>query len=287
MNFAVLMAVCANDDPILFEAAIVSVLSNDTQPTEFLIVNDGKLTKDLYRVIDQFAGLPVVKNIELSTNSGLAAALNFGICSTYCEYIIRADADDINHPKRFGKLIGYLQDGYDLIGSYILEVERDGTPVSVKSVPLNQSDIKKYMQRRNPFNHMSVAFKKQSVVASGLYPTLYLKEDYGLWVRMIVMGYRAANIDEILVCATAGKGMYKRRSGLRYVISEYYLQNYIHQNKAKGRALAIFDFLLRSIVFVVPNKLRELIYLIALRKKFNGTVEEYGFFKKSRSNCDL
>ena len=49
----------------------------------------------------------------------------------------------------------------------------------------------------------------------GNYIKLESLEDYYLWVRMLNNGCNAFNIQENLVYARVGNGMFKRRSGLK------------------------------------------------------------------------
>jgi hypothetical protein len=113
---------------------------------------------------------------------------------------------------------------------------------------------------------MTVCFKKNAVVTVGGYPNLYLKEDYGLWALLINKGYIFGNLNEILVHATTGDDMFKRRGGIRYIISEINLQYFLYKNNINGALLSIVIFFLRSSVFLLPHFIRRYFYLKFLRK---------------------
>ena len=51
-------------------------------------------------------------------------ALNNAINLVKTKWIARADSDDINMANRFEKQIESAKDGYDVIGSNILEIDR-------------------------------------------------------------------------------------------------------------------------------------------------------------------
>lgn len=60
-------------------------------------------------------------------------------------------------------------------------------------------------------------FKKSAVLSSGGYKeTFHLFEDYYLWIRMLMNGYKFKNIDDILLDMRTSKRMYARRGGMQY-----------------------------------------------------------------------
>ena len=65
-----------------------------------------------------------------------------------------------------------------------MEFDKDlGYITSIKKVPIRDDEIKKFAKRRNPFNHMTVMFRKKAVLDAGNYIPFPLNEDYYLWVR--------------------------------------------------------------------------------------------------------
>lgn len=273
-EFTVLMAVYHKDDPRLFDLALDSIFLNTLQPNCVLLVCDGPLTPLLDSIILKFYELhkSVFNIIRTPLNMGLASALNHGLKFVKTEWVVRADADDINHHDRFNCLIGYLSRNPELtlLGSFVDECEPDGRFIAQKSVPLDEISIKKYMLRRNPFNHMSVVFKTKAALSVGGYPNIYLKEDYAMWIQMICNGSVSRNISLSLVFATTGSQMYRRRGGIKYAKSEIPLQKIFVHYGLKSPFIALLDGALRSIVYLLPNQLRMYFYLRFLRRK--GTV---------------
>ena len=53
MGFSVLMSVYKGERPEYLEKALLSVVNQTMQPTEIVLVEDGKLTEELYQVIDE------------------------------------------------------------------------------------------------------------------------------------------------------------------------------------------------------------------------------------------
>lgn len=267
-GFSVLMAVYAGDDIPLFSKAVESVFANTLQPDAFVLAVDGPVPRELDLLIDNFVKKYGVVRVALPVNNGLAVALNGGLKVIQTEWVVRADADDINVPERFAILAEKVNENpaFDIVGSAIVEMERDGTFVSVRSLPLVHHEITQFARRRNPFNHMTVAFRLSKVVDCGGYPNIYLKEDYALWCKLISAGAVTANVPNILVHANAGLGMFLRRGGVRYVRSEWVLQKFMCTLGVKSLAASVLDFVARSAVFILPSRLRGLVYTKMLRR---------------------
>jgi hypothetical protein len=270
-DFAVLMAVYARDDATLFDRALQSVFANTLQPQAVWVVADGPLSPALEAVLQKWlaerSGRLQVERLPL--NRGLAAALNAGLQRISQSWIVRADADDYNLPHRFATLARLLQSQpqLDVVGSAVLEVTPEGQALGVREVPLDAPAIRRHARMRNPFNHMTVAYRRERVLAVGAYPALYLREDYGLWCRLLAAGASMANTAEILVHATAGTGMYRRRGGWRYAQAEWGLQRLLVRCGIKPAWRGWMDGLLRGAVFVAPAGLRGFIYERLLRRR--------------------
>lgn len=264
-DFSVLLAVYQKDEPTLLRKAILSVFSNSLQPYELLVVADGQLTIDLLLIIDEFSKEFPLRLLQLPHNVGLANALNTGLSTIQTKYTIRADADDFNYSNRFVTLVAKLNEGFELVGSAIREVDKSGAEIAFRNCPLTENEIRRFAIRRNPFNHMSVGFKTSAVIEAGGYPAIHLKEDYALWATLLAKGCRVCNVDEVLVDATAGSDMFMRRGGLKYALAEIDLQRHLVKCHLKSSLRAYIDGFLRSLVFLAPNPARKFVYLKFLR----------------------
>ena len=266
-GFTVLMAVYHGDDADLFERAVRSVFANTLLPNAFLLVVDGPIHQLLAAVINRLEAEFSINVLYLPENQGLARALNAGVNKVKTEWIVRADADDINMPERF-ECLAYAvasTEMPDLVGSAIVEVDKDGNVLGIRRTALTHHEIVQFAKYRNPFNHMAVAYKSDLARECGGYPQIHLKEDYGLWALMISKGARLANSSEVLVKATAGRDMYKRRGGLRYAKAEIDLQLHLVSCGIKGRFSALSHGIMRSVVFLMPPEIRGFIYEKLLR----------------------
>lgn len=268
-GLTVLMAVWSRDDPALFEAAVASVVNSTLVPDDFIVVVDGPVPSALDDVITRLEGQHRLVVLRLPANGGLAKALNHGLGHVRTAWVARADADDMNVADRFEKqalAIARASDRIDVLGGAILEVERSGEPVAVREVPIGAEAIAGRLRTRNPFNHMTVVFRTSCVVEAGGYPDIHLKEDYALWATLIARGARCQNLGDVVVRATAGRAMYLRRGGLRYVASEWNLQLLLYRLGHSGLPRAVVTALARSFVFLLPSVLRGFIYRALLRR---------------------
>lgn len=245
-DFSVLIAVYRCDCPTLFEKALFSIFSNHFRPFELVVVADGPLTLELNSVINNFSAIYPLRLEALASNVGLAKALNVGLSKIVTKYTIRADADDINYPHRFELLIRTLSEGFDLVGSAIREIDKSGAEVAIRSCPLTAVEIRRFARKRNPFNHMTVAFRTAAVLEAGGYPSIHLKEDYALWATLLAKGCRVCNLGVVLVDATAGTDMFRRRGGLRYAMAEVDLQRHLVKCGLKSHLSALIDGALRD-----------------------------------------
>lgn len=266
-DFSVLLAVYKNDDHHLLDKALESIFANSLQPDALVVVADGDLTDELLRVVQRYSANPRLQFLQLPVNVGLAKALNAGLLQVKTTFTVRADADDFNHPDRFERLITKLLEGFDLVGSAVREVDKSNQFVAIRSCPTTEEEIRQFIRKRNPFNHMTVAFRTEVVMAAGGYPAIHLKEDYALWATLISRNSRVCNLETILVDATAGTEMFKRRGGIRYTVAEIELQRHLVKCGLKSPAGALIDGAMRSAIFLAPNALRGFVYIKFLRSK--------------------
>jgi len=265
-NFSVLMAVYHKDDPGLLRMALDSIYTNSLPPAAVVLVQDGPVGNELSNVIQSYKGSKGFSLIVMPSNAGLANALNFGLKHITTPYVFRADADDYNLPHRFERQMVELLSGFDLVGSEIVEVNKAGILLARRDVPSTNSEIRRVISKRNPFNHMTVAYRKSKILELGGYPNIYLKEDYALWALMLASGSNMKNISDVLVHATAGLDMHKRRGGFKYVRSEIDMQNFLMKCGLQSFGAAIAIGVARSFVFLLPATLRGFIYKNFLRK---------------------
>lgn len=268
-GFAVLMSVHFQADSLFFSRAVDSIFENTLKPNQVIIVIDGKPSFSLRNTIHNLNKkyFKKITWVYQRKNTGLAISLNRGLKYVRCKWVVRADADDLNLPYRFITLSEIIKKNpdLDLLGSSILEIDSNEKILTYKHNPESEKNIKRMIKFRSPFNHMSVAYKLESILSLGGYPKIYLKEDYGLWCLFIAHGMKITNIRKVLVHATAGDEMIKRRGGVKYIFSEYQIQSLIVKLGLNNIFSSFIIGLLRASVFSSPFAVRKFIYLNFLR----------------------
>lgn len=261
MQFSVLMSVYKGEKIDNFKASMDSVLNQTLKANEIILIRDGVVYPELQNIIDVYVeNHPTISYYPFDENKGLGEALKFGVQNARNSLILRMDTDDIAVEDRFEKQVSFFESHpeVDVCGGQILEFVDDyHKPISKRSVPLRHEEIVKFIKKRNPFNHMTVAFKRESVLNAGNYRDLFYLEDYYLWCRMLNNGAIFANIDDVLVNARVGEDMYMRRGGYKYFKSWKKLEKY----KLSVGITNVFNYLAtltsRFVLQVLmPNSLR-------------------------------
>lgn len=171
LGFSVLLSLYHKENPLALEQSFQSIWKDQTiQPDEIILVLDGPIGEELSQFVQKWQQIigKSLRVIPLSQNVGLGKALNKGLEHCSNEWVFRMDTDDICRPDRFEKQIKFIQSNPNIVvlGGQILEFDYiPDDSVVIKTVPTTNEDLKKFAQKRCPFNHMTVAYKdRKSVV---------------------------------------------------------------------------------------------------------------------------
>jgi glycosyltransferase involved in cell wall biosynthesis len=194
-KITVLMAVY-NGEQYLKEA-VESILGQNYQDFEFLIINDGSTdrTSEIIRSYDD----PRIHMVENVKNRGLIESLNLGFDLAESEFIARMDADDISLPDRLGKQLNFMKK-HPEIGVCGGWIEYFMGKELLMNFPATDEEIKKAMVNYNPIAHPTVLMRSELLKQNSIYfdPEYQHVEDYELWVRLASMT-KFANIPEVLL----------------------------------------------------------------------------------------
>ena len=259
--FSVCMSVYRNDKPEDFITAVRSIYYQTIRPAEIILVVDGPVPVTIDTAITELQEeIPVMKVVRLTNNCGHAVARQTGLDAATNNLCAVMDSDDIAVPERFEKQLLAFEKypEVSVIGGIIKEfIGRLDNVVGTRCVPEFDDGIRAFMKSRCPMNMVTVMMKKTDVMKAGGYQSWYCEEDYYLWVRLALSGYKFYNIQENLVNVRVGKEMYQRRGGLKYFISEARLQAYMLKNGIISFPRYTVNVLLRLVLQVLmPNKVR-------------------------------
>lgn len=269
-TYSVLMSVYYREKAEYLRQSIESVVHQTISPDEFMIVCDGTLTDELDAVLEEYREKypKLIKLLRLKENKGLGKSLNAGLSKCRNELIARMDSDDICFLDRMERELRAINEKQAAIVSGTV-VEFEGSIENVlqqKTVPQTDEEIRRYMRRRNPFNHPAVMFRRSCVMAAGGYKDFPMFEDYYLWVRMLKKNFTGYNLQEPVLYMRAGEELYERRGGVSYARQVIRFRKYLLTSGVSN----IADFIVtaggHALVALMPAGLRKCFYQKALRK---------------------
>lgn len=272
MNYSVLLSVYHEEKVDYFIKSLDSLLTQTLPANEIVIVKDGPLTNELDKVIEQYQqdNPDLFTVVPLEENVGLGLALNQGLKVCKNELVARMDTDDIALPTRMEKQIDVFKkmDDLTIVGSNTDEFLNDSSEIiSSRVVPSSHDEIVKFSKTRNPFNHPTVMYKKSHVIKCGGYKNLRRNQDYELFTRMLMNGYKGYNINESLLLFRANEDNLKRRKtwnktkgdiDIRY---KFWKEGYIGFKDFAFSTLAFIG------AFLMPNWLFDKVSSNILREK--------------------
>ena len=266
LKFSVLMTIYKNENPKFLDASFKSIWDDQVlKPNQIIIVLDGSIPNKLKNVVNKWKEKTqsIMQVHELENNIGLGDALGYGINFCTHEFVARMDTDDISMPNRFYRQIKYLEDNkdIDILGSSAIEFIEDTQSIrGVRRVPTNHNDIVNSSKYRNPFNHPSVIYRKEKVLQAGGPKKFTDFDDYFLWIRMININAKCANIYEPLIYMRANENQAKRRGGVAYLKNELSFFKYLLKSKNINYFEFFVNILIRIPIRLIPSRLRYYLY---------------------------
>jgi glycosyltransferase involved in cell wall biosynthesis len=269
MKLSVLMSVYRKESPDFLAQSLESLCAQTVQADEVVVVKDGPLGEELNATIDSFCGKLQIVAVPLEKNVGLGLALRAGLVACRGELVARMDTDDICCADRFEKQLVFFAGNpdVDVVGGAIGEFESDRSKIeAIRRLPSSAEELSRFARFRNPLNHMTVMFRKASVIEAGNYERCANLEDYHLWARMLMRGAQFHNLPDILVYARCGNGMQLRRGGLQYLTEEIKLHSYFAQIGFLSTGQFLRNIVTRAPVRMAPVSLRSMTYRGMLRQ---------------------
>ncbi len=178
------------------ELAIKSIINQSYGNFEFLILNDGS-TDSSQEIIDRFAANDNRLRTISRENRGIVASLNELVAWAAGDYIARMDCDDVAYPDRLERQLSFLiENQLDVCGS---QVNCTSIHRFRRLKPTKHNELIFHSLYDTPFWHPTV-LSKSSVLKENLYGEEFTNaEDYGLWVDLIIKGFRLGNYPEPLL----------------------------------------------------------------------------------------
>ncbi|KZE43902.1 glycosyltransferase family 2 protein [Rossellomorea marisflavi] len=220
-EISVIMGVYNTNNETIVLESINSILNQTFSDIELIICDDGS-TDGTFELLQNISRSDKrIKLVKNETNLGLAATLNHCIRISNADLIARMDADDIADPNRLAIQLKFIKQNpqYALVGCNSILFDETGE-WGYREMP--QKPQNKDFLFRSPFIHPSILIYKSALLAVNNYrvnkETLRC-EDYDLFMRLYVEGYKGYNIQSPLMKFRENRDAYSRRK-YKYRIDE-------------------------------------------------------------------
>lgn len=210
---SIIMGVFNPKNENMLKNSVRSILNQTLKDIEFIICDDGcnEAAKKWIENLKQYdTRIKIIRNSE---NRGLAFSLNKCLKLAKGKYIARQDADDYSNTERLEKQYNFLEQHCDFAMT--------GTNINLFDEKKVFSAFKfpEYPKKNDflfcsPFNHGSIMIRKEVIDRLKGYNTSKQTrrcEDYDLFIRLYLNGYKAYNIQEYLYNFREDKAAKKRR----------------------------------------------------------------------------
>lgn len=206
--------------------AIESILHQTVPDWELILCDDGSSDETL-RIAQEYQNrypdqILLIKN---SRNLGLNVTLNNCLKHVSGKYVARMDGDDLCSPERFETELKVLQEEPEIsiVSSDMAFFDESGEwgRISHPDYPSPEDFV-----HGSPFCHAPCMVRKEAFDAVQGYTEekmLLRVEDYHLWLKMYLAGYRGKNIHQVLYRMRDDRNAYNRRK-FRYRVNEAYVR---------------------------------------------------------------
>lgn len=215
------------NEPIAWlKLSILSVLNQTYRDFVFLIIDDGS-RHEIAQFLDKIKTIDSrIVVLHNARNLGLISTLNKGIVFATTKWIARMDADDICHPQRFERQIGFIRNHEDIAVLAAEAVLMDSNERTAKDKVYSHDEIGSLLLFYNCITHPSVLMNREVILKIGGYPRVYAAEDYALWAKICYSSnYKIAKIPE--VCLYYRRGNAKEKYKGKQYYSDLFVKKYI------------------------------------------------------------
>ena len=269
-KYSVLMPLWYKENTEHLKTSLLSMLNQTVKPDEVVMIEDHPISEEMQKLIEGiFEGsgvdLNICENFELD-KKGLSSILNYGVGKCRNSLIARMDTDDIAYPDRCEAELKEFEADSELalVGGFADEFDDDPDDIrALHTVPCKTEDIKKRMKYTNPFNHPTVMYRKEVILACGNYDcNLRKNEDYELWYRVVSNGYKCKNINRALIKFRRGASLNKRRKNREQHEGKLQIKRRMFEDGYMSRIEYIWAFTIEKIYFFMPVGIRKFAFRI-------------------------
>lgn len=210
---SIIMGVCYRKKNIFYlKRAITSILMQSYSNWELLICENGSTDEAIEYIRSQVSEDSRVRLVDGKCACTLAEKLNRCIACASGDWIARMDDDDWCVPERIEDQVKFLlkHHKYVAVGCWVKEIDSPNTRIRI--LPLFP-DLKDF-RVTFPFVHPALLLRKQPLLEVEGYsqsPRQNGCDDYDLMLRLYQRGYRAANLQKVLLHYSIESSQLKHR----------------------------------------------------------------------------
>jgi glycosyltransferase involved in cell wall biosynthesis len=186
---------------VFLHETIESILNQTYKNFEIIIV-DNFSNYDFLSYMNSFKD-DRIKPFQNKNNGVIVVNRNYGLTKAQGEYIAVCDDDDLWIPQKLEKQVNYLNYNHDIaaLGCQYSCINENGNPLNEMHWPVGfKNNIFSLITGFSPVGHPGVLIRKKVLNKVGNYDSRYPPaEDYELWLRLVVNGYKLDNLDEFLI----------------------------------------------------------------------------------------
>ncbi|MBB3195173.1 glycosyltransferase [Roseateles terrae] len=191
-----------NESAEIMTASLDSIAAQTLQDFECLVIDESTKPEAAATCRALCERDARFRYIHPDTRIGLAASLNLGIAQARAPLIARFDSDDVCLPHRLERQVAYLDQhpDVDVLGGGLEIFSADRGVIAVREYPVDAETIERRFQTTTPIAHPTVMMRRAVLERAGAYdPSFRFAEDLDLWLRLLNLGARFANLPEVLV----------------------------------------------------------------------------------------
>ena len=265
--------------------SIESILNQTYKEWELIMCDDGSIDNTVKIASEYVNKYPdKIKLLINEKNMGLNYTLNKCILHAKGEYIARQDGDDVSLPNRLEIEMRFLEENpeYSLVSSNMIFFDEKGD----WGRSHNYGELKKEnFIKGSPICHAPCVIKTEALKDVGCYSVdekLLRVEDYHLWFKLFIAGYKCYSLEETLYKMRDDNDAYKRRN----------LKNRINETRLKlwgfkKIKIPIYKYIWAVkpiIAFLLPKKIYQIFHYKNLKQNTKGDKVKILYFVGSM-NC--
>ncbi len=188
------------DRPELIPRAMNSIINQDFEDFEFLVINDGS-GQEALDVVHSIRD-PRIRVVTLPVNTGIPTGRNIGARMSRGQFIAAMDSDDFATPDRLAKQCAFLRANPDVhfLGSRAVRISQ------AEQVTLDYRTDDGFIKAHlvsliaagmlHPTSMMRADFLRAHDLQ---YPMERTDHDHALWIEAMIRGAKFANLPDVLL----------------------------------------------------------------------------------------